>query len=462
MQPTFPTEEPAISVDAPFHEAAKNGNIDQVKALIKEGKVVIDARGENNNTALQYAAEYGHAEIVIALIDAGANIKLFNADDKTPLHLATENGHAETVEVLLKNGAPVDLVSNDCDTALQLAAEIGWAKVVEVLLKNGVPVDRDKETYLSPLQIAAKYGHADVVEVLLKNGANIEADDGSEGFTPLLYAVEGGYGEVVEVVKVLLKNGAWIGKEVEGWSPTDGESWSAMDFVHSNKSSGPISNDDKIKLTTLLFNYGTKKSPRILEEINDDCSVSDTLKELLTKFSKPESILQRDEALRENTDLIKAYKNFILNGELTLDSAKSLILYNQSFGDVIVKAIKSITKEELDKIKEDPKKFEKIQKSGFDKLIELSKILDKDGKKFVDNDIAMKTIIKLPKEFREFFEVFAQIEAVGRSEGTGESPSDAPHPLLGQKRVVEKESVTKESSKRTKGQNGDGGAFGGR
>ena len=40
-------------------------------------------------------------------------------------------------------------------------------------------------------------------------------------------------------------------------------------------------------------------------------------------------------------------RNFILNGKLTLDSANTLILYNESFGDVVVKAIKSITKEEL-------------------------------------------------------------------------------------------------------------------
>ena len=67
----------------------------------------------------------------------------------------------------------------------------------------------------------------------------------------------------------------------------------------------------------------------------------------------------------------------ILNGNLTLDpkrpltqtklipdpsdNSNSLILDNDIIGDVILKAINSITKEELDALKEDPKKFEKIQ-----------------------------------------------------------------------------------------------------
>jgi hypothetical protein len=79
----------------------------------------------------------------------------------------------------------------------------------------------------------------------------------------------------------------------------------------------------------------------------------------LENLSQPESIRQRDEALLKDEALIKVYKNLILNGKLTLDPK---IPDDDIIKQVIVKATKSITTEELTEIeKTDPEKFKKIE-----------------------------------------------------------------------------------------------------
>ena len=337
MQPIIPATETGTSPDTRIIEAAKNGNIDQIRALIAE-QVDLNARDREDNTALHLASEKGHTEIVKALLTGeGIDINARENYEWTPLHYAARNGHIEVVEVLLKNGAQVDLVSDEHDT---------------------------------PLHFAARNGHIEVVEVLLKNGANIEAEgtyyNQSLGIdfilTPLHYAAEWGQAKVVEL---LLKNGACVSKMAVG-----DKDYSAMEWVLSkNKNNLNLEDEKQEEIINILFKYGANISPELLREITEDDNISDTTKELVTELSQPERILARDEALREDPDLIEDYKNFILNGKLTLDSANTLVLYNESFGDLIVKAINSITKEELKEIKEtDPEKFKKIRQSGFGEL----------------------------------------------------------------------------------------------
>lgn len=90
--------------------AAKFGKADVVKALLAAGAdpTLLFRWGENAyyyGTPLHAAAGWGHEEIVEILIDAGADPARYNSFIGTPLHLARQRGHQGVVAKLLAAGA---------------------------------------------------------------------------------------------------------------------------------------------------------------------------------------------------------------------------------------------------------------------------------------------------------------------------------------------------------------------
>ena len=68
----------------------------------------MNAKDDDGSTPLHVAAYNGHKEIVVLLIDAGADV---NAQDvlgsnkgKTPLNAANEENHTELADLLRKHG----------------------------------------------------------------------------------------------------------------------------------------------------------------------------------------------------------------------------------------------------------------------------------------------------------------------------------------------------------------------
>ena len=68
------------------------------------------------------ASHNGHAAIVEALIQAGADVNKADNNGATALMIASEDGHAATVEVLIQAGADVDKAANNGATALMIAS----------------------------------------------------------------------------------------------------------------------------------------------------------------------------------------------------------------------------------------------------------------------------------------------------------------------------------------------------
>jgi hypothetical protein len=59
------------------------------------------------DSALQYAAGYGHVDVVRFLLDRGANAGMADDAGQTPLHWATFGPHVEVTRALIAAGAPV-------------------------------------------------------------------------------------------------------------------------------------------------------------------------------------------------------------------------------------------------------------------------------------------------------------------------------------------------------------------
>jgi ankyrin repeat protein len=93
----------AVNFDSPLQVAARNGDLEIVRLLLKH-RPWVDHRCCDGPAALGYAAEAGHAAIVEELLDAGADPSIVSNYDRdlqgTPLDAARRRGHAAVVELL--------------------------------------------------------------------------------------------------------------------------------------------------------------------------------------------------------------------------------------------------------------------------------------------------------------------------------------------------------------------------
>jgi hypothetical protein len=87
-----------------LQQAAADGDLKQVKALLKKG---IDVNGTDGAgwTPLMRAANAGHLEVVRLLLERGADVSRPSKNGFTPLMRAFINGHTEVVDLLRQAGA---------------------------------------------------------------------------------------------------------------------------------------------------------------------------------------------------------------------------------------------------------------------------------------------------------------------------------------------------------------------
>lgn len=155
--------------------ATRAGDIDEVTQLIADGADLDQATGDGM-TAVHWAAQLGHAEILSSLVDAGAMVgATTRIGDYTPLHLASSQPDSSIVETLLAAGADVNAVTTNSQvTALHLAAQtVGGAGSVKALLDHGAdPNVREGAADQTPLMFAAAENRVESIEFLLAAGAD--------------------------------------------------------------------------------------------------------------------------------------------------------------------------------------------------------------------------------------------------------------------------------------------------
>ncbi|CAF0855296.1 unnamed protein product, partial [Didymodactylos carnosus] len=178
-------------------------------------RIDVDCETESNHdTALTLACAGGHEELVLLLLQRGANIEHRDKKGFTPLILAATAGHSSIVAILLDNGANIEAQSERTkDTALSLACSGGRQDVVEVLLKKAANREHRNVSDYTPLSLAASGGYVNIIKLLLSYGAEINSRTGSKlGISPLMLASMNGH---VAAVKLLLDMGSDINAQIE-------------------------------------------------------------------------------------------------------------------------------------------------------------------------------------------------------------------------------------------------------
>jgi len=185
--------------DAPLNVAIHYGHIEIVNMLIFHGANIHQV-DEYSKNALITASEKGYIGIVqILLSTKGINVNYQNNDDNThkwlgsgtALFRAAENGHKEIVMLLLNAGADPNLgfrtidegYYSDAISPLQMAILNGHVSIVNYLINNGAnvnfPLKMEKKNkalnkYFSttPLMDACNQGNPEIVKMLIKAGAD--------------------------------------------------------------------------------------------------------------------------------------------------------------------------------------------------------------------------------------------------------------------------------------------------
>ena len=164
----------ATLLDSPVADAAMDGDIEAVRALLTEGADVNAPQGDGM-TALHWAAEAGDVEMVGMLLYAGANLQgVTRLGAYTPLHLASKAGKDRVVARLLEAGADPSAYTTTGDvTPLHFAAASGSVATVKALLDHGAEVDVTESVRgQTPLMLAAGRNRVPVVQLLLDQGAD--------------------------------------------------------------------------------------------------------------------------------------------------------------------------------------------------------------------------------------------------------------------------------------------------
>jgi ankyrin repeat protein len=158
----------------PVVDAAKNGNRETLRALLKKGANV-NAAEADGTTALHWASYRDDLESADVLIHAGAAVNAANDLGVTPLWTASLNGSVAMVRRLLEAGANPSAALLRGETVVMVAARAGNPEIVELLASRGADVNARAARGQTALMWAVAQQHPDVVKVLLAHGADLRA-----------------------------------------------------------------------------------------------------------------------------------------------------------------------------------------------------------------------------------------------------------------------------------------------
>ena len=110
-----------------LHLAAKTGNLRAAKIILESYRnsvsfhtldLFLNACDDGGWTAIVWAAELGHTDIVRYLINCGANANISDTENFTVLHWAAFSNNTETIVPLLRSDCDFNVQNINGDTPL--------------------------------------------------------------------------------------------------------------------------------------------------------------------------------------------------------------------------------------------------------------------------------------------------------------------------------------------------------
>ena len=206
----------ATPTEEMFRAAVESNDVTLVRRWLLEKRIIDvdvgmpgDVHGrsrkeERSTTALMWAAEQGHVEMVrLLLYHANANIDATNDKGKNALMVAAFHNHVEIVQLFVSLLRPAGIDARDVQgkTTLMWASYKGHVEIVQCLINANADLNIQEENGVSALMYAAVFGHVTIVKDLIRAKAYVNAQS-ENGVTALMGASENGH---VEIVQLLLE-----------------------------------------------------------------------------------------------------------------------------------------------------------------------------------------------------------------------------------------------------------------
>lgn len=213
-------------------EAIKAGQFDIAKYVAD--KVDINAKNNQEKTALMFAVEQNRPDFAVHLIRLGASLEERDLEENSVLDYALKygknsylyqmlineqkqlailqspselfnaviEGNQQKLSILLKQ-EKVDINSEDKngDTPLAVAIQNDNASMVKLLLSYKPKLNTLNKSGLAAIHIAVMKGRPEMVSLLIENGANVNIRDQYRGRTPLHWVVRMSEGSVKKVLR---------------------------------------------------------------------------------------------------------------------------------------------------------------------------------------------------------------------------------------------------------------------
>jgi ankyrin repeat protein len=147
-------------------EEIRNGNFENVRFLIEIQPNLAFDTDDNAVFLIHWAVSWGHEEIVLYLLEKGANVNARASIGWTPLYAAGLESQSRIANLPIENGADINAKDIRDETPLHWAALFGSVEMAAYLKKADVnEINVYGET---PLYNAVKRNRKDIVSLLIE------------------------------------------------------------------------------------------------------------------------------------------------------------------------------------------------------------------------------------------------------------------------------------------------------
>nr|XP_017233106.1 PREDICTED: serine/threonine-protein phosphatase 6 regulatory ankyrin repeat subunit A-like [Daucus carota subsp. sativus] len=189
-----------------LHVESKKGNLENVRFILREfaHKNLLVKLDNQKETALTWAAYFGHTEVAEVLIDAARNLppsdddnpvtsfqaflRLGDKDMDTALHIAVINNHIAIVKLLVEaDPSDTHIQNNDGKTPIYIAVKKGYKEIVKLICTSCTAPSLKGPGVKTALHAAIKDPDHDneVVEILIGAARLLSSSDDDDSQSPV-------------------------------------------------------------------------------------------------------------------------------------------------------------------------------------------------------------------------------------------------------------------------------------